>query len=517
MVGTAATVTQIEHVITLAHPPRDLIGCVLPSASGGGDGIQSRILGGFDDLDQVLLGHGIEQVLISLPAAAEPQARSLLSVIERTGITWRWMPSLADQLAGEVRPPFAFRSSMSPTGEDTPIGPRSALGLYGVINPEILLDRKPRALDENLIRSIIEGQVVMITGAGGSIGSELVRIVCRFGPSQVVMVERAESPLFEIDREIQTDHPRVTRSAVLLDITDSPRMLTTMKRYRPHLVLHAAALKHVGLMQDRPAEAIESNLFGTRAVAQAAVECQVKRFVMISTDKAVYPHSVMGSTKRLAEIVVQHLNRSSPTLMSMVRFGNVLGSVGSVLPIWSKQLAANLPLTVTDPQMTRFFMTIPEAAGLVLQSAAMTGLAGSSNGVGSSKQDSAGPDREGEAGEVFLLDMGEPVNILEMAHRFLRAHGLEPDRDIPIRITGARPGEKLHEELLYNRETLIPTPHPSIRRLHAPVPAPEMVDQMVHTFEELRSTGTGYPWQYADRDELISTLRHFVETLAGMG
>ncbi|MCC5829866.1 MAG: polysaccharide biosynthesis protein [Phycisphaeraceae bacterium] len=508
IVGTTATVPQIAQMLKYAQPPRDLIGCVLPQTRQDAVDGEIAVLGGFEEMDQVLLRFGVEQVLVSLPIAAERQARSLLSTIERAGITWRWMPALADQLAGDVRPPFQFRSSLPPSGEDMPIGPRSPLGLYGVIAPEKLLDRTPRPLDEELIGGIIKDQVVMVTGAGGSIGSELVRIVCRFSPAQVVFVERAESPLFEIDREVATDFPALQRGAVLLDITDRQRVLTTMKRYRPHLVLHAAALKHVGLMQDRPAEAIESNILGTRAVAEAASECEVRRFVMISTDKAVYPHSVMGSTKRLAEIFVQHLNQRCPTIMCMVRFGNVLGSVGSVLPIWSKQLAAGLPLTVTDPEMTRYFMTIPEAAGLVLQAAAMSG------GAGAGQADSsAGPEGPRGGGEVFLLDMGDPVNILEMAHRFIRAHGLEPDRDIPIVITGARPGEKLHEELLYDRETLTPTAHPSIRLLHAQVPGDERVLEMLKALEALRAAGNGFPWQYADRDELISLLRHHVEKL----
>ncbi len=509
LVGTAGSVRQLVHLLELVDPPRDVIGCVLPGAAADEsertpDSV--TVLGSFDDLGEVLLRHGIEQALVSLPAAAEPQARSVLNEIEAAKVAWRWMPTLADQLAGDVRPPFAFRSAVPPEGEEAVLDVRQPLGRFGGIDPAGLLGRRPRPLDEALIERTVRGKVVAVTGAGGSIGSELVRMLCRFKPAKLVLLERAESPLFEIDRELASEHADVPRTAVLLDITDRERTRAAFERHRPEMVFHAAALKHVGLMQDRPAEAIESNFFGTRAVADAAMAGGARRMVMISTDKAVNPASVMGSTKRLAELYVQHLNETTDMTLCIVRFGNVLGSVGSVLPIWSKQLSAGVPLTVTHKDMHRYFMTIPEAAGLVLQSAAMSGR---------KWDDEGGSGQRG--GEVFLLDMGQPVRILDLAHRFVRAHGLEPNEDVPIVITGPRPGEKLHEELLYPTEQLRPTPHGGVSRLASHPPDSARMRRLIAMFDRLRQGPEGFPWQYADRDELRTVLRRAIEDMTADG
>ncbi len=507
LLGTAGSVRQLMHLMALVDPPRDIIGCVLPATASHEQLPASvTVLGHFDALGEVLLRYGIEQVLVSLPAAAEPQARAVLTAIERQKVAWRWMPTLTDQLAGDVRPPFAFRSALPPGGEEAALDFRQSRGRYGQIDPAALLGRRPRPLDEELIGRTVGGKVVLVTGAGGSIGSELVRMLCRFKPAKVVLVERAESPLFEIERELISDHRGVPHAAELLDITNRERTLEVFTRHRPDLVFHAAALKHVGLMQDRPAEAIESNFFGTRWVADAAAAAGTRRMVMISTDKAVNPASVMGSTKRLAEFYVQHLNETTAMTLCIVRFGNVLGSVGSVLPIWSKQLAAGVPLTVTHQDMHRYFMTIPEAAGLVLQSAAMSGR----------KWEDLSPDAS-RGGEVFLLDMGRPVRILDLAHRFVRAHGLEPEKDVAIVITGPRPGEKLHEELLHDTEQLRPTPHPGVSRLACRPPPPDRMERLVAMFDRLRHGHEGFPWQFADRDELRTVLRQAIEQVARRG
>jgi FlaA1/EpsC-like NDP-sugar epimerase len=330
---------------------------------------------------------------------------------------------------------------------------------------------------------------VLITGAGGSIGSELARIVARFVPSKLVLLERSENALFEIDRQIARMHPQMGRAAILHDVTNRTRTAAVVMSQKPAVIFHAAAHKHVPMMEDHPAEAVENNFFGTRSIADAAASNGVDRFVMISTDKAVNPSSVMGATKRLAELYIQHLNTRSDTNYSMVRFGNVLGSACSVLPIWSQQLSQGLPVTVTHPEMFRYFMTIPEAAGLVLQSAALSNADGQGGG------------------EVFLLDMGEPIRILDLARRFVRLQGLEPDADVSIQFTGIRPGEKLFEELAYTGEDMIPTPHASVRIWRTTPPKASRMKQIIAEFDRLRGGGADHPWQNASREAIQAALR----------
>lgn len=342
-----------------------------------------------------------------------------------------------------------------------------------------LLDRTPRPIDEQAVGALIRNKRVLITGAGGSIGSELARIVASFDPSCVILMERAENALFEIDRQLGARFPAISRRAVLHDVVDPARTLQLLRELKPDIVFHAAAHKHVPLMEDHPAHALTNNLFGTRSIADAALAVGAERFVLISSDKAVNPTSVMGATKRLAEMYIQALHRqthaqstsattASPgvsasdtarrTRFSMVRFGNVLGSSCSVVPIWSAQLVDGGPLTITDARMTRYFMTINEAAGLVIQAASI--------------------NDETPIAPVYVLDMGEPVRILDLACRFLDAHGYAPrlvDREgnplestseavntVDVLMSGIRPGEKLHEELAYAAEQLRPTPSTAI-------------------------------------------------------
>jgi FlaA1/EpsC-like NDP-sugar epimerase len=309
---------------------------------------------------------------------------------------------------------------------------------------EDLLGRESVDLDAENIRRMVRGQVVLVTGAGGSIGSELCRQIASFEPLRVVLLERSEAALFLIEQELLKTYPADVVAAFPADINDESRVEEAILAHRPTAIFHAAAHKHVPMMEGHPAEAIANNLLGTRTIARLAIRHRVGRFVLISSDKAVRPTNVMGATKRLAEISLQRLQRTPgcATRFLTVRFGNVLGSSGSVIPIFRKQIAKGGPVTVTHPDVVRYFMTIPEAVGLVLQCAA-----------------------EGDAGDVFVLDMGQPMRIVDVARQLIELSGLRPDRDIEIHFTGLRPGEKMFEEVAYGHETLLPTHHPKIRKL----------------------------------------------------
>jgi FlaA1/EpsC-like NDP-sugar epimerase len=433
--------------------------CAGSPGSVGGD---QPILGTIHELEAIIARRRPGAALVTLPASMCALVTATRTRLRRLGVPDRFMPMLEDQLAG--------------------VGPRTEFD----IDLGALLSRPPREIDAGSVRGVIEGRRVLITGAGGSIGSELSRIAAQYGPERLILVERSECALFEIDRQLARRHPELRRTALLHDVVDSAGTLCRFRELRPEIVFHAAAHKHVPMMEDHPAAAIDNNLFGTTSVADAADAAGAERFVMISTDKAVNPRSIMGATKRLAELYVQWINQRSETGFSMVRFGNVLGSSGSVLDVWSRQIREGGPLTVTDPAMTRYFMTIPEAAALVIQSAALF-------------------DADVPGGEVFVLDMGEPVRVLDLALRFIAMHGLEarlPDESaagpgapgtgslegglgqshamragagrpagtIEIVFTGARPGEKLFEELAFDAEAMRPTRHPDINIWMIPPP-----------------------------------------------
>ncbi len=310
---------------------------------------------------------------------------------------------------------------------------------------EDLLGRPQTVLDRKAMSGLVAGRRVLVTGAGGTIGGELVRQISDYGPARLALLDESEFLLYEIDRELAGRHAELPRAAHLADIRDRTRLDAIMAQERPELVFHAAALKHVPMVEDHPDEGVRTNVTGSRNVADAAVAAGVRVVVQVSTDKAVNPTSVMGATKRLAEAYCQALDlegRGKPdgTRFVTVRFGNVLGSTGSVVPLFQKQLDAGGPLTVTDPDATRYFMTTREAVELVLQASALGA-------------------RDGEyGGRIFVLDMGEPVNIAELARQMIRLAGLEPDKDVAIEFIGLRPGEKLHEELLHTTETLVATP-----------------------------------------------------------
>ncbi len=377
-----------------------------------------EVLGKTSDMREICLEQAVDEVLIAIPSATQRQIRSLIERCQGMNLRFRTVPAVSDLIEGKVQV-----SQIRP------------------VDIEDLLGRDPVTLDTKAIGEYIRGKVVMVTGAGGSIGSEMCRQIARFKPQRLLLVERMENALFEIDRELGMNCPEISRVPMVADISDSRRIREILRVHRPTAVFHAAAHKHVPMMEWNPGEAIKNNIAGTRCLADAASDAGVDKLVMISTDKAVNPTSIMGCSKRVAEMYVQQLSShtQSRTEFVTVRFGNVLGSNGSVVPIFKEQIARGGPVTVTHPEMTRYFMTIPEAAQLVLQAGAM-----------------------GRGGEIFLLDMGEPVKIIDLAVDLITLSGLRPHDDIEIRFTGIRPGEKLFEELSINGENVSRTPHPKI-------------------------------------------------------
>lgn len=374
------------------------------------------VLGDHRDLPRVVKKYDIQEVVIAMPSASGQVIREIVESCRKVKVPVRTLPRMYDLINGEI-----------------------TVDLIREVKLEDLLGREPVQLDMKTIKASIRNKRVLVTGAGGSIGSELCRQICRFAPSELVLLGHDENPLFEIEMELKERFPEAKLKTVLADVKDGERIEGVFKKVKPHLVFHAAAHKHVPLMEDNPVEAFKNNVLGTKNVAAAADKVRVGTFVLISTDKAVNPSSVMGATKRIAEIMIQHYNEISDTKFVAVRFGNVLGSRGSVVPIFQEQIRKGGPVTVTDPEMRRFFMTIPEAAQLVLQAGGMA-----------------------RGGEIFILDMGEPVKIVDMARELIRLSGFEPDRDIAIEYTGIRPGEKLYEELLTEQEGVTATKHQRI-------------------------------------------------------
>ena len=329
------------------------------------------------------------------------------------------------------------------------------------VEVEDLLGREPVEVDIDSIADYLTGEVVLVTGAGGSIGSELCRQIARVRPTRLVLVDNGEPGLFEIERELVDERGFRATAAVLADAGNATKMRQVFEKYRPAVVFHAAAYKHVSLIEANPIEAVRNNTLATRTVADVAVEFGAKRFVLVSTDKAVKPKTLMGQSKAICEWIVESWGHhdDTPTRFCAVRFGNVLGSSGSVIPIFRKQIAGGGPVTVTHPEMTRFFMTIPEAVQLVIQAGAIGGR-----------------------GQVYVLDMGEPVKIVDLAETMIRLSGKEPERDIRIELIGARPGEKLHEELWSEAESVTPSAHEAISLVTRP---PIDADWLTEELDEL--------------------------------
>ncbi len=375
-----------------------------------------EVLGGIDKTKETCDEYAVDEILIAMPSATRKQARRVVELCQGTNLRFKTLPAIADLITG-----------------------RAQVQQIRDVDINDLLGRAPVELDTAGIAEFIDGRVVMVTGAGGSIGSEMCRQVARFRPERLLLVEQAEQNLFEIDRELRANFPDIDVLPYIADIGDAERLDWIFEKEHPTVVFHAAAHKHVPMMELNPGEALKNNILGTRTVADATAKYGCEKFVMISTDKAVNPTSIMGGSKRIAEMYIQALNERVETQFVTVRFGNVLGSSGSVIPIFKEQIANGGPVTVTHSEMVRFFMTIPEAAQLVLQSASM-----------------------GHGGEIFVLDMGEPVKIVDLARDLITLSGFRPGEDIEIKYVGVRPGEKLYEELAIEGEDVSRTAHSKI-------------------------------------------------------
>lgn len=376
----------------------------------------NKILGTRYDIPRICKENDVEAIFFTISNIPNKDRKEILKICQETGCKVRILPGTKDLIKS-----------------------KNIMDNFRNVEIEDLLGREPIKLDNRNIGKLIKDKVVLVTGGGGSIGSELCRQIIKYNPERLVILDIYENNLYDIEQELKFNYPKIKIDAVVASVREKERLNEIFKEYKPYLVFHAAAHKHVPLMETSPLEAIKNNVFGTYNVVNCADEYNVKRFILISTDKAVNPTNIMGATKRLCEMIVQAKDKVSKTEYAAVRFGNVLGSNGSVVPLFKKQIANGGPVTVTHKDITRFFMTIPEAVSLVLQ--AMSGANG---------------------GEIFVLDMGEPVKIYDMALNLIKLSGLEPNVDIQIKITGLRPGEKLYEELLMAEEGLTQTKHDKI-------------------------------------------------------
>lgn len=370
-----------------------------------------KIVGGRDRIVEYAALYGIDEIFIAIPSANRATMKALVEICKETSCKLRTLPGIYQLVNGEVN-----------------------VSKLRNVDVEDLLGRDPIKVDLDSILNYVKGQTIMVTGGGGSIGSELCRQIAGHRPARLIIVDIYENNAYEIQQELKHKYPKLDLVVLIASVRNTNRINHIMEEYRPDIIYHAAAHKHVPLMEVSPNEAIKNNVFGTWKTAQAAVQNGVKKFVLISTDKAVNPTNIMGASKRICEMIIQTYNRHYPTEFVAVRFGNVLGSNGSVIPLFRKQIAAGGPVTVTHPDIIRYFMTIPEAVSLVLQ---------------------AGVYAKG--GEIFVLDMGEPVRILDLAKNLIRLSGYKVDEDIKIEFTGLRPGEKLYEELLMSEEGLMDT------------------------------------------------------------
>ncbi|MDQ3993114.1 MAG: polysaccharide biosynthesis protein [Actinomycetota bacterium] len=405
-----------------------------------------RVLGTTAELPRLLREHRPDELLIAMPSASGEARQRIVNVARDESVPVKTLPGLHELISGDT-------------------------ALAGQIRPvevEDVLGREPVEVDLAALASYLAGQTVLVTGAGGSIGAELCRQIARLGPQRLVLVEQAETALFEIERELVDERGFTAAHPVIADIGNRVKARQIFEKYRPGVVFHAAAYKHVPLMEANPVESVRNNVLATKVMADVASEFGARRFVLVSTDKALNPRAVYGQCKALCEWVVEAFGHRTDveTRFVAVRFGNVLGSAGSVINIFRRQIARGGPLTVTHPDMTRYFMTIPEAVSLIVQAGAIGGR-----------------------GEIFVLDMGEPVRILDLARSMIRLSGKEPERDIAIEFVGARAGEKLHEQLWGEGETVVETPHPKIRSARRPPVDAAWLEEELAELERLVEDG----------------------------
>lgn len=391
------------------------------------------------DIPNVVVKDKIDIIILAIPAASRLEIASILNICKQTGCQIKIVPRVNDLINGNI-----------------------SIKMIRDVSVEDLLGRDPVNVDLEAISEYVRDQVILISGAGGSIGSELCRQIAGFKPRQILLLGRGENSIYDIELELRSAYPRIQIEPLIADIQNKKRIQALFSKYKPQVVFHAAAHKHVPLMEKNPLEAVRNNIIGTKNIAECAHENNTSRFVMISTDKAVNPTSIMGASKRAAELVVQGFNQISNTRFAAVRFGNVLGSRGSVIPVFKRQIEEGGPVTVTHPEMIRYFMTIPEAVQLVIQAGAIA-----------------------DGGEIFILDMGQPVKIADLARDLIRLSGLEPEEDIKIIYSGIRPGEKLFEEILTSEEGTAATKNDRIYIARPSCVSYADVKAMVTSFEQM--------------------------------
>jgi len=411
------------------------------------------VLGSREDIPEIVERYQVDEIIIAIPSASGDAIREIVEICKETKVSsLKILPGVHDILSGKI-----------------------TVSAIREVQVEDLLGRDPVSVDLEEVAGYLKNQTILVTGAGGSIGSELCRQIVQFSPSRLILAGHGENSIFDIEQELK-EYPV---SAEIFDIKDREKVRLIFEKYQPSVVFHAAAHKHVPLMEGNPEEALKNNILGTHNLASAAEQTGVKTFVLISTDKAVNPTSVMGASKRIAEMIIQDFDRKSKTKFAAVRFGNVLGSRGSVIPTFKKQISAGGPVTVTDPDMTRYFMTIPEASQLVVQAGAMAA-----------------------GGEIFILDMGKPVKIIDLAKDLIRLSGFEPDKDIKIEFTGIRPGEKLYEELLTSEEGTSATKH---KRIFVARPNHIQSELIARILETIRERGS-----YLKKEEIETAIRRLI-------
>ncbi len=401
-----------------------------------------QVLGGFEDIPDVTEKQSVDLIVIAIPSLSTARMQRLVGICESAGVAFKTLPRLEDMISGQV-----------------------TVNAIQEVSIEDLLGREKVELDRATMRAGLSGKVIMVTGAGGSIGTELCRQVAGFAPETLIVYERSEFNLYRIQTELENRYPQLNLVTALGDVCDRHALESVLERHRPDMVFHAAAYKHVPLLQAHPAEAVKNNIVGTQVTAEAASQFDCDKFVFISTDKAVNPTSILGATKRAGEIYCEGMNAVSSTRFITVRFGNVLGSDGSVVPLFREQIRAGGPLTVTHPDMTRYFMTIREACQLILQASVVE-----------------------QEGGIYVLDMGEPVRIDYLAEQMVRLSGKEPGKDIEIQYVGLRPGEKLYEELFYDDEVKESTRNNKVFRARHAVADWRLVRQVVARLEQSHDT-----------------------------